>query len=81
MRTVVLLAIVVLGACSELPSTPAYVSGSRLRAVRWVPEDGTAQFDRWHDTELDVDCDFATATDGSWILILRNSLIGSTITV
>src|SRR5262245_27196823 len=40
-------------------------SGSRLKA-RWiVGTDGSRQFLSWHDSQLNADCTFASASDGS----------------
>lgn len=43
-----------------------YENGSRLRARVFVGEDGSKQFLGWHDTELDIDCAFARAPNGSY---------------
>ncbi len=43
---------------SDSTTKPAFVSGSRLRAVVEDGGDGAELFVRWHDTKLDVDCRF-----------------------
>lgn len=55
-------------------STPAYVSGSRLRARLDDGGEGATAFRAWHDTELDIDCAFQPATDGSTRCIPRDLL-------
>jgi hypothetical protein len=42
-----------------------YENGTRLRARNVVGADGSKQFLRWHDTQLDADCFFGKASDGS----------------
>jgi hypothetical protein len=64
-----LLASAVGGACggddSARSGTPAYVSGSRLRARVYDAGDARV-FVAWHDSQRDEDCSFARATDGQW---------------
>lgn len=42
----------------------AAVSGTRIRAVFHVAEDGARTMIRWHDSELDTPCRFGSAEDG-----------------
>lgn len=41
-------------------------AGERLRPRVVRPQDGVGRLVGWHDTMLDVDCDFEMATDGVW---------------
>jgi len=41
-----------------------YTSGSRLKAHYFVGADGSRQFRAWYDSQLDILCDWARATDG-----------------
>ena len=47
-------------------SSSEYVNGSRLRAKVYPGGAGAKIFPTWHDTMLDVDCDFTKADDGTW---------------
>jgi hypothetical protein len=47
---------------SEAQAQP---SGSRLKANWLVGSDGSRQFQNWHDTQLNMDCLFLTAADGT----------------
>src|SRR5678815_848015 len=47
-----------LAGCAATPAPADVASGSRLRAV-WQVADGTRRLVGWHDTQLDLDCDFA----------------------
>jgi len=40
-----------------------YTSGSRLKAHYFVGADGSRQFRAWYDSQLDMLCDWARATD------------------
>jgi hypothetical protein len=48
----------------DLSLADGYQSGSRLHAVLRVADQASV-FSTWHDTELDVDCAFGLASDGS----------------
>ena len=41
-----------------------FTSGTRLQAIWLVAADGAQQFEKWHDTQLNLDCSFAIAADG-----------------
>jgi hypothetical protein len=41
-----------------------YQSGSRLKAKYYPGADGSKQFIGWHDSMLNIDCSFDTASDG-----------------
>lgn len=53
-----------LGCAPASPSSSQFASGTRLRARAWDGGDGAATFIAFHDTMLDVDCNFTTAEDG-----------------
>ncbi len=38
-------------------------SGTRLKAKYWVGTDGSKQFNTWHDSTLNADCNFVPASD------------------
>jgi hypothetical protein len=40
-------------------------SGTRLKANNYVGSDGSKQFISWHDTTLNIDCQFGPASDGT----------------
>lgn len=40
-------------------------SGTRLKARRYVGEDGSSQFIGWHDSQRGEECGFSTALDGT----------------
>lgn len=40
-------------------------SGSRLKARRFIGDDGSSQFVGWHDSQLNLDCGFGKAADGA----------------
>jgi hypothetical protein len=42
----------------------AYVSGTRLKARRWVTTDGAKQAIGWYDSERDENCNFYVSGDG-----------------
>lgn len=46
-------------------SAQTMTSGSRLKANWYVGSDGSKQFAGWHDSQLNIDCNFGTATDGT----------------
>jgi hypothetical protein len=46
-------------------SAQTMTSGSRLKAKWYVGSDGARQFAGWHDSQLNVDCDFGQASDGT----------------
>ncbi len=46
-----------------LPGKDSAASGTRLHAKTLVASDGARTFLGWHDTMLDTDCAFATASD------------------
>ena len=43
---------------SPVPDANAQTGGTRLKAIYFIGDDGSRQFSRWHDTELDIDCIF-----------------------
>lgn len=49
--------------CASTPAPPDVASGSRLRAV-WQVADGTRRLVGWHDTQLDLDCEFGLYQHG-----------------
>lgn len=57
-----------------VPDATANESGSRLKARRWIATDGAKQFLGWRDTQLNVDCSFNTAEDGSTRCLPSGSL-------
>jgi hypothetical protein len=57
-----MLALVVLAGCALSHEAD---SGPRLRAVWLAPSSGERIFWRWHDTQLDVDCQFHEMPDGT----------------
>jgi hypothetical protein len=74
---VLLLAGVAAGACGggSRPGSPAFESGSRLRAR--IYDGGEARaFIHWHDIQRDEDCSFARATDGVWRCLPDGNGIG-----
>ena len=50
-----------------------YTSGTRLQAIWLVAADGAQQFEKWHDTQLNLDCSFAIAADGVLRCLPRNA--------
>lgn len=49
---------------STPPGPGDSTAGSRLKSRYYVADDGSRQWIGWHDTQLDVDCGFALASDG-----------------
>lgn len=50
---------------SQAPAIGSYQSGSRLRAHYWDGGDGATMFIDWHDTALDITCQFAADASGT----------------
>jgi hypothetical protein len=46
------------------PQLDLYQSGTRIKMKVLTTPDGAKSFQGWHDTQLDIDCQFLAATDG-----------------
>src|SRR6478736_6789521 len=68
-RAATIVCALALAACSSEAGEPSggglYDSGSRLHAVLLDGGDGAVAFRGWFDTQLDIECVFQTAQDGS----------------
>jgi hypothetical protein len=66
------------GAPGRCPGTTNHTPGTRLRPRFVVTSEGTRAWVGWHDTVLDMECDFNALADGSYRCVPNNwSLSGA----
>ena len=66
MARLVALGLLVVAACSDSVDDDGAHSGSRLKIVDWVFDDGTRQWKGFHDAKLEQDCQALVWDDGTY---------------